>query len=58
MYLVFVAHIIDIYHFASLVLPDLTPNPGMWWYFFTEMFDHFRSFFLMVFTVCSTIYLS
>src|SRR6266850_2601185 len=48
--------------FASLVptvlkirfrflLPDLTPNPGLWWYFFTEMFDHFRPFFLMVFSV-------
>ncbi|KAK0455525.1 PIG-U-domain-containing protein [Desarmillaria tabescens] len=36
---------------ASLTLPDLTPNPGLWWYFFTEMFDHFRPFFLMVFTV-------
>lgn len=23
----------------------------MWWYFFTEMFDHFRPFFLMVFSV-------
>ncbi|OSX59720.1 hypothetical protein POSPLADRAFT_1149654 [Postia placenta MAD-698-R-SB12] len=33
---------------APLVLPDLTPNPGLWWYFFTEMFDHFRPFFLMV----------
>jgi len=32
-------------------LPDLTPNPGLWWYFFTEMFDHFRPFFLMVFSV-------
>jgi phosphatidylinositol glycan class U len=30
---------------------DLTPNVGMWWYFFTEMFDHFRLFFLGVFQV-------
>ncbi|KIL65881.1 hypothetical protein M378DRAFT_161509 [Amanita muscaria Koide BX008] len=42
---------------ASLQLPDLTPNPGLWWYFFTEMFDHFRSFFLMVFTVHLFIYI-
>ena len=35
----------------SLTLPDLTPNTGLWWYFFTEMFDHFRPFFLMVFNV-------
>ena len=33
------------------LLPDLTPNPGLWWYFFTEMFDHFRPFYLMVFSV-------
>jgi len=32
-----------------LTLPDLTPNVGLWWYFFTEMFDSFRSFFLGVF---------
>ncbi|KZW00205.1 PIG-U-domain-containing protein [Exidia glandulosa HHB12029] len=36
---------------ATLTLPDVTPNPGLWWYFFTEMFDHFRPFFLMVFSV-------
>ena len=34
-----------------LSLPDLTPNPGLWWHFFTEMFDHFRPFFLMAFSV-------
>lgn len=36
-----------------LTVPDLTPNVGMWWYFFTEMFDHFRAFFLGVFQVSS-----
>jgi len=36
---------------GRLSLPDLTPNPGLWWYFFTEMFDHFRPFFLMAFSV-------
>ncbi|KAG7098359.1 hypothetical protein E1B28_000317 [Marasmius oreades] len=41
---------------ASLTLPDLTPNTGLWWYFFTEMFDHFRPFFLMVFSVHLLIY--
>lgn len=35
----------------SLTVSDLTPNVGMWWYFFTEMFEHFRSFFLGVFQV-------
>ncbi|KAH6914415.1 cell division cycle protein 91 [Coprinopsis sp. MPI-PUGE-AT-0042] len=39
-----------------ITLPDLTPNPGLWWYFFTEMFDHFRPFFLMVFSIHLVIY--
>ncbi|KAJ7025404.1 GPI transamidase subunit PIG-U [Mycena alexandri] len=43
---------------ASLTLPDLTPNVGLWWYFFTEMFDHFRPFFLMVFSVHLLIYVA
>ncbi|KAJ0355706.1 hypothetical protein COL154_011294 [Colletotrichum chrysophilum] len=34
---------------AQLTLNDLTPNVGLWWYFFIEMFDSFRSFFLAVF---------
>ncbi|EMC94890.1 hypothetical protein BAUCODRAFT_73965 [Baudoinia panamericana UAMH 10762] len=36
-------------YLTPLTLPDLTPNSGLWWYFFTEMFDAFRSFFLGVF---------
>lgn len=32
-----------------LMVPDLTPNVGLWWYFFIEMFDSFREFFLGVF---------
>jgi len=43
---------------AVLTLPDLTPNPGLWWYFFTEMFDHFRPFFLIVFSVHILIYVA
>ena len=34
---------------VHLLLPDLTPNVGLWWYFFIEMFDSFRDFFLGVF---------
>ena len=33
----------------SLTYPDLTPNIGLGWYFFIEMFDHFRAFFVCVF---------
>ncbi|KAK1821530.1 hypothetical protein LTR12_004091 [Friedmanniomyces endolithicus] len=36
-------------YMTLLELPDLTPNAGLWWYFFIEMFDAFRSFFLGVF---------
>lgn len=34
---------------VQLTLSDLTPTIGLWWYFFIEMFDSFRSFFLAVF---------
>lgn len=30
---------------------DLTPNIGLWWYFFTEMFDFFQPFFTGVFQI-------
>eukprot|EP00210_Caulerpa_lentillifera_P006160 g5887.t1 len=34
-------------------LEDLTPNMGLYWYFFTEMFPFYRPFFLFVFhTMC------
>lgn len=33
----------------QLTVPDLTPNIGLWWYFFIEMFDPFRAFFIGVF---------
>lgn len=36
---------------VHLLLPDLTPNVGLWWYFFIEMFDSFREFFLGVFWI-------
>ncbi|KAJ7532491.1 hypothetical protein O6H91_13G006300 [Diphasiastrum complanatum] len=32
-----------------LTVEDLTPNMGLFWYFFMEVFDFFRPFFLMVF---------
>lgn len=39
-----------------LTVPDLTPNMGVFWYFFTEMFEHFRIFFLCVFQINAVIY--
>lgn len=32
-----------------LTVEDLSPNLGVFWYFFTEVFDFFRPFFLLVF---------
>ncbi|BFZ53081.1 hypothetical protein PYCC9005_000104 [Savitreella phatthalungensis] len=37
---------------------DLTPNVGLWWYFFVEMFDDFRAFFLGVFQLHLLIYVA
>ena len=39
-----------------LLVPDLTPNVGLWWYFFIEIFDSFRTFFLGVFWLHLTSY--
>uniref|UniRef100_A0A915JJC8 GPI ethanolamine phosphate transferase 1 n=1 Tax=Romanomermis culicivorax TaxID=13658 RepID=A0A915JJC8_ROMCU len=45
----------DSWHFLhntyvfKLTIPILTPDIGLFWYFFTETFDHFRLFFLCVF---------
>ncbi|BFZ12674.1 hypothetical protein BsWGS_15713 [Bradybaena similaris] len=39
-----------------LSVPDLTPNTGVFWYFFTEMFDHFRTFFVCVFQLNAVVY--
>jgi len=34
---------------SILVVTDLRPNIGLFWYFFTEMFEHFRSLFIFSF---------
>ncbi|XP_020248401.1 phosphatidylinositol glycan anchor biosynthesis class U protein-like isoform X1 [Asparagus officinalis] len=36
-------------HGFILTVEDLSPNIGLLWYFFAEVFDFFRSFFLIVF---------
>lgn len=41
-----------------VLLTDLAPNAGIWWYFFTEMFDHFRSFFLLTFNAHLALYVT
>jgi len=42
---------------VRLLLSDLTPNVGLWWYFFIEMFDSFRAFFLGVFWLHAASYM-
>ena len=39
-----------------LAVPELTPNMGLFWYFFTEMFEHFRMFFVSTFQINCFIY--
>lgn len=39
-----------------LKVTDLVPNLGLFWYFFTEMFDHFIVFFTVVFQFNAFIY--
>ncbi|XP_030389183.1 phosphatidylinositol glycan anchor biosynthesis class U protein [Gopherus flavomarginatus] len=42
--------ILSVYGFI-LCVPDLTPNIGLFWYFFAEMFEHFNLFFVCVFQI-------
>lgn len=51
-----IAHIFKIYFlFCSLNHRDLQPNIGLFWYFFTEMFEHFRPLFLFSFQMNATV---
>ncbi|KAG8733575.1 hypothetical protein FRC11_005018 [Ceratobasidium sp. 423] len=43
---------------AVVTMSDATPNCGLWWYFFTEMFDHYRPFFLFTFSAHPLIYIT
>lgn len=38
------------------MVSDLTPNIGLFWYFFAEMFQHFEALFLAAFQINSFIY--
>eukprot|EP00112_Aurelia_sp_Birch-Aquarium-sp1_P004592 Seg1520.4 transcript_id=Seg1520.4/GoldUCD/mRNA.D3Y31 product="Phosphatidylinositol glycan anchor biosynthesis class U protein" protein_id=Seg1520.4/GoldUCD/D3Y31 len=46
----------DAVYMFTLRVPDLTPNMGLFWYFFLEMFDHFRLFFLWILQLNAFIY--
>ena len=42
-------------YFCRFYHDDLQPNIGLFWYFFTEMFEHFRSLFLYTFQMNATV---
>ncbi|XP_022117457.2 phosphatidylinositol glycan anchor biosynthesis class U protein [Pieris rapae] len=44
------SYIYNTYGFI-LNVPDLKPNIGLFWYFFTEMFEHFRLLFVCAFQI-------
>ncbi|VDM61016.1 unnamed protein product [Angiostrongylus costaricensis] len=48
----------DTYGFIifSLHADDLTPNVGLFWYFFIQVFEHFRTFYLAVFQINLIVY--
>ena len=50
-------HLHSVYGFI-LTVPELTPNMGIFWYFFTEMFDHFRLFFICTFQINLLLYVA
>lgn len=39
-----------------LRVDDLTPNVGLFWYFFIQVFEHFRTFYLAVFQINLLVY--
>lgn len=45
----------DFFRNRSLNHRDLQPNIGLFWYFFTEMFEHFRPLFLFSFQMNATV---
>ena len=51
------SYIHSVYGFI-LTVPELTPNMGIFWYFFTEMFDHFRLLFICTFQINLLLYVA
>ena len=50
-------HFIKATYGFTLAVPNLKPNIGLYWYFFTEMFDHFHLFFIYIFQINIFVYL-
>jgi phosphatidylinositol glycan class U len=42
---------INLCYLTIIKFQKITPNLGLWWYFFTEIFNFFRDFYLSVFNI-------
>lgn len=47
---------IDLCYLTIIKFKKITPNLGLWWYFFTEIFEFFNDFYLSIFNLYSFIY--
>lgn len=47
---------INLCYVSILKFKKITPNLGLWWYFFTEIFEFFNDFYLSVFNIYSFIF--
>lgn len=47
---------ISLCYMTILRFEKITPNLGLWWYFFTEIFDFFNNFYLAVFNIYSFVF--
>ncbi|RLV90494.1 GPI transamidase component GAB1 [Spathaspora sp. JA1] len=47
---------LDQCYLTIILLKKITPNVGLWWYIFTEMFEFFTPFYLGLFNIYSFVY--
>ncbi|EGW32160.1 uncharacterized protein SPAPADRAFT_61244 [Spathaspora passalidarum NRRL Y-27907] len=47
---------LDQCYLTNILLKKITPNVGLWWYIFTEMFDFFTPFYLGLFNIYTLVY--
>lgn len=40
-----------------IVFEKINPNLGLWWYFFIEIFEFFKNFFISIFNIYSMVYI-
>lgn len=47
---------INLCYLTIIQFKKITPNLGLWWYFFTEIFDFFNNFYLSIFNIYGFIF--